>query len=81
MKPVLRQPGCIGGFMARNRNYPPTTIYQIHDYETDKRDLEKAKAEEQSDKMHSKEHAPKDTGQLTPNEEEMLKYLRGKKSR
>lgn len=67
--------------MARNRNYPPTTIYQIHDYETDTRDLEKAKAEEQSDKLHSKEHAPRDTAQLTPSEQEMLRNLRRKKGR
>ena len=66
--------------MSRDRNYPPTTIYRIHDYETDTRDLEKAKAEE-----HRKEHGasgPKhEPVHLTPQEAEMLKGLRKKKGR
>lgn len=67
--------------MARNRNYPPTTIYQIHDYETDQRDLEKAKAEEKSDRLLSPERTTRDKAHLTPHEEEMLRELRGKKGR
>ena len=67
--------------MARNRNYPPTTIYQIHDYETDTRDLEKAKADEHAEKLHAPEGQLKDKPYLTPAEAEMLRELKRKKGR
>lgn len=66
--------------MSRDRNYPPTTIYRIHDYETDTRDLEKAKAEEHA-KDRSAEALRNETAHLTPQEAEMLKGLRKKKGR
>jgi hypothetical protein len=62
--------------MARNRNYPPTTIYKIHDYETDRISLDRAKAAEKAEKRRPAKRTPKTDASITDTERRMLEDLR-----
>lgn len=68
-----------GGVMARKKNFPPTTIYKIHDYETDARELEKAKGEMSKEKTGLQKREAKAERHLTDGEREILSELRKKR--
>lgn len=59
--------------MPRNKQFPPTTHYKIYDYETDMKDLEKAKADFRDEKRHPAEKMPKEERFMTETEAEELR--------
>lgn len=65
--------------MPRNKQFPPTTHYKIYDFETDTKDLEKAKADFRNEKRHPAERMPKEERFMTETEAETLRIReRGK---
>lgn len=65
--------------MPRNKQFPPTTHYKIHDYQTDSRDLEKAKASFQKEKRQPFERVPEKEKHVTESEAELLRTLEKQK--
>lgn len=61
--------------MPRNKQFPPTTHYKIHDYETDSRELEKAKASFKKEKRQPFERATEKERHVTESEAEFLRTL------
>lgn len=59
--------------MPRNKQFPPTTHYKIYDYETDTKDLERAKADLRKEKRHPAERMSKEERFMTETEAETLR--------
>lgn len=65
--------------MPRNKQFPPTTHYKIHDYETDSRDLEKAKSDFRKEKRQPFERVPEQEKHVTESEAEFLRTIEKKR--
>lgn len=59
--------------MPRDKQFPPTTHYKIYDYETDTKDLEKAKLDFRKEQKHPAEGMSEKERHMTETEAEALR--------